>query len=270
MRTEKFGGSCATPSCPCQPTGCRRRGYRSSTAAARARTHGTRTHEHGHGVEGRPWGAHTSVTVTLGAALAGGSVGSALTQRAASASTTDLARHMPCRSVCAVALSCSASAEIFFLKRQVLSELAGTSRLSSCVPCGLRWRAGPVRGCRYSPCVGHPERIGLDQFPRRGLEFRGITWDCRGVPACGMRSHVLHLPMMGAYFNDVRAGFSYFNDGRIFQCRARMPGAYSNDGRAGFAFFNELHGLCTPGSRITIRSLRALTRMGCEVSAVLW
>jgi len=57
----------------------------------------------------------------------------------------------------------------------------------------------------------------LDQSPRRGLEFRGMTWGRRGVPACGMRARALHISMMGAYFNDGRAGFAHFNDWRISQ-----------------------------------------------------
>jgi len=64
---------------------------------------------------------------------------------------------------------------------------------SSCVPCGLRWRANPV-GARQPPSSAWVMLRGvyLDQFPRRGLEFRGMTWGCRGVPACGMQARALH------------------------------------------------------------------------------
>jgi len=50
-------------------------------------------------------------------------------------------------------------------------------------------RARSVRGSRYSPCVGHPERIGLDQFPRRGLEllYLVVDWWAGWFPSGGNR-----------------------------------------------------------------------------------
>ena len=51
--------------------------------------------------------------------------------------------------------------------------------------------------------AGHAERSYLDQSPRRGLEFRGMTWGCRGVPACGMRAWALK----GSEFTGLLKGF---------------------------------------------------------------
>ena len=63
------------------------------------------------------------------------------------------------------------------------------------VVCAVRVEMACGPGARQPPSSAWVILRGasLGQFPRRGLEYRGATRGCRGVPACGMRARALNF-----------------------------------------------------------------------------